>query len=179
MILLRSSLSTVVFLSLFIVQGCIQQNNSDNKSISNNSLSNNSLESFWKYSEKQDAMTSKTIKYAEVYSSNLVEFGFPYQGGTTGRILIRRKDGIDEILFSIDKGQFNSSPDKIRLRFDENPPIVNTISRTSDGSSNVLFIDNSSNFIQNMKNAQKLKIEAEFFREGNKVFEFNVKDLKW
>ena len=57
--------------------------------------------------------------------------------------------------------------------------IRDSYNSASDGSSNVVFIENASKFIGLLKTSKKIILEAEFFDAGNKQFDFNVEGLKW
>lgn len=43
----------------------------------------------------------------------------------------------------------------------------------------VIFLNNSKKFINNLKKSKKVMIEATFFDAGSKVIEFDVEGLKW
>lgn len=134
----------------------------------------------WSYSEHVDKMTSKKVYSATSKANNLLDFEFPYDGGSIATIVIRKNNSTD-VMLNVSKGQFKSnySGGTIRARFDDNPAKSYKTSPASDGSSDVLFILNESNFIANIKRSKKLLIEAEFYREGNRQIEFNIENLKW
>src|SRR4051812_22273331 len=47
--------------------------------------------SAWNYSEEEDKMTSHKINYAYVEANDLLDLKFPYNGGVTAKLYIRRK----------------------------------------------------------------------------------------
>lgn len=145
----------------------------------------NEIKNGWNYESEIDEMDGSTTKRAIVVSSNIVEFDFPYNGGSTLGICVRKtkKYGTD-VMISISNGQFVSSEyngtNYVTVRFDNNAPIKFTTVEPSDYSNDLLFLENSKKFIKLAKNAKTIKIEAPFFNDGWRVFRFNAKKpLKW
>jgi len=136
----------------------------------------------WTYLADTDKMTSKLTYQATVTSLNKLNFDAPYEGGSTAAAIIRNKAGKNEIILSIDKGQFIcdvSDGCAINVRFDNDPAIKFQGSEPSDGSSTVLFIEAPKKFIADVKKAKKMIVQAEFYESGLKEMEFNVDGLKW
>lgn len=52
------------------------------------------------------------------------------------------------------------------------------MSGAADGSSDVIFFDNSSSFIKNLKTHKKLILEADFFQSGSRQFKYDLTGLK-
>lgn len=134
----------------------------------------------WNYSERVNEMTSKKTKTAYIDAEDLLDFEFPYQGGSTATLSIRRDGGVDSYI-RVSKGQFNTTYDgtSVRVRFDDRPQMTFSMLESSDGSSDILFFSNTTRLIQNIKKSKVMKVQAEFFNEGNRVMEFHVGDLKW
>jgi hypothetical protein len=138
----------------------------------------------WTYSEHQDKMGRGTTKVAEVVSSNTVRFGFPYQGETHAALQLRQspEDGQD-IMLRVERGQFVSSytRDFVTIRFDDGPLLKFGIGEPVGGTTGVLFIHDNVNeeFMSDLGKAKSLKIEADFYQEGRRVFEFDVRGLNW
>ena len=139
----------------------------------------------WDYESEVDEMDGSTTKTAIVVSSNVVDFDFPYNGGSTLNICVRhtKKYGTD-VMIGVSKGQFNSNEyngtNYVTVRFDNDAPIKFTTVEPADNSSDVLFLQNPKKFIKLAKNAKTIKIEASFFTEGSRVFTFNTnKPLEW
>ncbi|RBL92413.1 hypothetical protein [Chitinophaga flava] len=137
--------------------------------------------SAWRYSEDEDKMTSDKVYHAEVDANELLQFEFPYQGGSTATLYLRNKNKKNNLLLMVSKGQFNSSfqGQNIKVRFDDDKPMTFGTSNANDGDTKVLFIDNVSKFIARMKTAKKVLIEAEFYRSGVRQMEFNVSGFNW
>jgi hypothetical protein len=135
----------------------------------------------WEYSDDKDTMRGTTSRYARLNSENELKFGFPYDGGVA-RLTIRKRpeDGLN-VLLTI-KGQFicsSISETTVAIKFDNGRIQHFRCAETTDGSSGTLFIQNEKKFVQQLKKAKQLTIEAEFFREGEKQMLFDVAGLIW
>lgn len=137
------------------------------------------------YQSQVDEMNDSKSKFASIVSDNIVNFDFPYQGGSDMTITVRntKKWGTD-VYISISKGQFicneYNGTNYVRIRFDNGTPIKFTTNEPSDGSSDLLFLTNRKKFINLAKKAKRILIEAPFYQEGNQVFTFTVdKPLEW
>jgi len=143
----------------------------------------------WAYSEYQDEMGRGTTKLAQVVSSNTVRFGFPYQGETHAALQLRKspkygQDGIGaEVMVRVERGQFVSSYTKnfVTVRFDDGELWKFAIGEPEDGVTGLLFMRpvDAESFIEQLRKAKSLKIEADFYQEGPRVFEFEVRGLNW
>jgi hypothetical protein len=136
----------------------------------------------WSYSTKPDQMGRGSIKNASTTSINTVSFGFPYQGDQHGTLLLRNHPRYGkDIIFIIEKGQFLSGIDgcEVVVRFDENKPVTFRAVGPEDNSTTNIFIKGYSQFVKSLKRSKLVKIEAPFFQEGQRVFEFNVEGLVW
>jgi hypothetical protein len=143
---------------------------------------NSTASPVWQYSEQTDEMNGQKLKFAIVTSTNTVEFGPPYEGGSSFNFAVRKKGNKNEIYLQVDKGQFMPSfmdERKVRLKFDGGAPISVTYTTASDGSANYIFLESVNKIISKLKTAKQLKADAEFFQEGRRVMEFNVAGLKW
>lgn len=132
----------------------------------------------WTYRSNVDPMTSKASRSAMIRSENTVDFDFPYSGPQHGTLHIRNhpSHGRDVIL-SIERGQFlcQSYDDcQIRVRFDEGSPERWNAVGASDNSSTVIFLRNEGRFLQRMRSAKTVRIQAPIYQEGQPIFEFHV-----
>lgn len=134
----------------------------------------------WKYHQSVDKMTSKPIKFAQIMSNESLDLDFPYEGSNYGQLTLRKKDGLN-IYLGIDKGQISGGYDNnfIKVRFDEEKPIIFSYSEPQDGSSNFIFIDNETKFLSKLKKSKKVIISLPLYQAGNQILEFNTTDLKW
>lgn len=143
------------------------------------------MEKQWDYSTETDEMNDSKSRFASLVSDNVIEFDFPYNGGSTMRLTVRymKKYGTDVIL-RISSGQFLCSEyngtNFVRVRFDDGTAMKYRTLEPADGSSDQLFLTNAKKFISLAKKAKVIKIEAPFYQEGNRVFTFSVdKPLEW
>lgn len=139
----------------------------------------------WVYTSEKDEMTDKVSTYATLKSENIVDFDFPYNGGSYMTLSVRKspKYGTD-VYIHISKGQFISNEyngtNKVSVRFDDDKAISFTTIESSDGSSDILFISNAKKFIARAQKAHSIKIQAPFFQEGERIFTFNTSNpLQW
>ena len=119
---------------------------------------------------------------AQVISSNSVRFGFPYQGETHAALMLRKspKYGQD-VMLRVERGQFVSSHIRnfVAVRFDDGELRKFDIGEPVESTTGLLFIHDKGEFINQLRNAKSLKIEADFYQEGPRVFEFEVRALNW
>ena len=132
----------------------------------------------WRYAENEDEMTGKKSYFASITSDNEVEFDFPYQGGSSLSITVRKspKYGKD-VYFSISKGQFNESISgcNISVKFDNGKIETYYCVGADDASTGILFLEGKKDtFISKLKNAKEIKIQARFFQEGDRTFTFTT-----
>lgn len=136
----------------------------------------------WQYSENRDEMRGSSERFASVTSENELHFGFPY-GDTRARLELRQsaRFGFD-IMVSVESGQFTCysfSGGRIAVKFDDGPIRNYGCNRPSDGSTEIIFIENQQQFLSQLRRARRVVIEAEFFREGRQQLIFNVAGLNW
>lgn len=131
----------------------------------------------WEYNKSEDPMTSRVRYFATLYSTNSVNFSFPYDGEQLATLILRTGNGDSSVLFRIQKGQFLcSSYDgcSVQVRFDDNKPIQFSAGGPADQSTEVLFIQNYSKFYALMVKSKRVRISANIYQEGAPVFEFDV-----
>lgn len=136
----------------------------------------------WVYTDREDKMNSTTTYIARVNAKELMQFDFPYHGGTESSIMVRKNASGTDVMLIISQGQFITSftgDQYIKAKFGENKPKNYSISRSSDGSTEVVFINNDKNFIANLKANNTVIIEAEFYQEGIRQMEFNIQNFEW
>lgn len=133
----------------------------------------------WFYSEKVDKMTSEVKKFAWINANELLHFDFPYDGGSTATLTIRKANNDIDIYISVSKGQFTSTYDNqfVTVRFDDNPPQKIKYLEPADHSSDLIFLTQEKEILKNIKKSKKMLVEAMFFNEGNRVMEFNIENL--
>lgn len=136
----------------------------------------------WNYSVSEDSMSGKSTRHAYVSSINTVNFKFPYGGAQRATLTIRKHPRWGtSVYISLDKGQFICGYDDcyVRVRFANGKAQRMSASEPSDHSNNLLFISNASSFISQARKSDTVFIEANFYQEGSRVFEFDISDLEW
>lgn len=136
----------------------------------------------WTYDEREDKMGRGKSKTASVQSLNQTEFDFPYNKAQRASLSLRAdpKYGKDVIL-SLERAHFLCGFDgcTVQVRFGQGKAQSFSASEPADHSTNVLFIRNHDRFVSALKKSESVAIEADFYQEGRRVFEFDVRELKW
>lgn len=139
----------------------------------------------WYISTEKDEMTDTKNIWASITSDNYISQDFPYEGMTRATITVRymKKYGFD-VLIGISQGQIHESKyngdNYITARFDEGSPKRYYFNEASDGSSEMVFLSNHSEFIKRCKQAKDIKIDIPIWQEGRPVFTFHVDEpLEW
>jgi hypothetical protein len=130
----------------------------------------------WTSGTNTDKMDGKITKYTYTDSKNLIDFEFPYNGGSQGTIVVFNSGGVK---FMVNKGQLicnNWEGCQVRIKIDNRPPKQYTFCADVNYNSERIWMCNGSNtqFIKELAGASKVMVEPEFFQAGNKVYEFDV-----
>ncbi|WP_122509616.1 hypothetical protein [Pseudomonas viridiflava] len=136
----------------------------------------------WNYTDSEDNMSGKLVRRAYVLSTNTVDFDFPYSGAQQATLTIRKHPRWGtSVYISIEKGQFVCGYDdcNVRVRFAKDNAKRVSASEPEDHSSTTLFINNEPSFIAQVRKSDKVYIEAGFYQEGNRIFEFDISDFEW
>lgn len=139
-----------------------------------------SAHSRWKFSSSEDKMRRSITSYATLLSTNQLQFEFPYSGGATGSIILRKsaKHGHD-VMLQVSKGQFACALNcSINVKFDNGKIERYSVVEPSGGSTGIVFITAYDRFTKKLKNSKHLVIEAEFFQDGIHQIEFDTAGLE-
>ena len=134
----------------------------------------------WTYRSSTDEMTSKKIYFARSTSNNQVTFPFPYGGPQHAYLTLRKHPRMgNDAYLSLDSAQFlcHSDDCSLLVRFDNQPPETFDASPPSDHSRDTIFISNYDTFMRSLVKAKRIRIEAQFFQSGMRVFDFYVQNL--
>ena len=134
----------------------------------------------WTYSDTTDKMRGTTTKLAEITSDNQLAFGFPYKGGYTS-LTVRRTGAKLDAFIQID-GQFTCTDytgDSVAVKFDDSPVVNYPCAEADDGTTGILFINNTSKFVARLKTSHHVTIEAPFYQEGRQQIEFTSSGLQF
>lgn len=138
----------------------------------------------WQYDESADKMTGKKTTTAVIESNNSLALGFPYKGQNNGRIFVRRHPsyGLD-VFVTVQKGQIlcrSYDGCNIAVRFDDGQPVKFSGKSAADYDSTVVFLGNTSRFIEAAKKAKKIFVQLTMYQAGAPVLEFYAdKPLLW
>ena len=135
----------------------------------------------WTYDERPDQMGKGTIKLAKVLSLNEIDLAFPYSGEQRAGLLLRNHPRRGKnVLLTVERGQFHCSLDcRVSVRFGDDDAIPFRASAPDDGATVALFLEPSQGFVSSLRKVPRVRIEAEFFQQGTRVFEFDVSGLVW
>ena len=179
-------LNGITLIGIIIILFIMSIYSSDTKSSNFQSVTTSSESklpsSSWVYNQKEDDMGKGTTYHAWVQSSNAVNFNFPYSGEQHGLLILRThpRHGKD-IIFKIEKGQIlcrSYDNCTVLVRFDDENPIKFKAVEAADNSTNTIFINNYSRFVEKMLKAKRIRISANIYQEGNPMFEFNVSNFE-
>ncbi len=137
----------------------------------------------WSYSETEDKMSGDMTKLASVRSDNSLSLDFPYKGVNHGTLAVRQRGRELVVMFQIDKGQILCSAYsscEVRVRFDDDKPMVFTGAPAKSGDSNVVFINNEAGFVRAATKAKRIFVQPTIYQNGSPVLEFSFAEaLKW
>lgn len=120
------------------------------------------------------------MKTATVFSNNTIELDFPYNGGTTGSIVVRNhpRSG-EEVIFSINKGQIICNNCTLTIRFDNGKPFKVKTNQPADYSSTLLFLLGHKRLVDEINTSKKMMVEVVLYQSGSFVFEFDIGKIKF
>lgn len=135
----------------------------------------------WTYEVKVDEMTSKKAYFAFCKSDNILNFDFPYNGGSTFFLNVRNDKGKTDVYVTVSQGQFLTSFDgkSMRVKFDDEAPVNYSYVGAADGSADVIFISSAKKFLNKLKSSKKVSMEPEFYQSGRQIVKFSVENLEW
>lgn len=134
----------------------------------------------WNYSEEKDEMGNGSVHQAHVNSNNIFEFGFPYQRPQRATLQLRKHPRFGrDVILSVERGQFmcGVSSCSVQVRFDDGNVQTYSATGPADHDSTVLFIRGYERFVAAARKSKTVAIEAQFYREGNRVLQFNTAGL--
>ena len=135
----------------------------------------------WVYENRMDAEEGTTHK-ASITSPTRLQFGFPYEGGSSATLIIRKRDTETATVYlRVSRGQFNKSfqGGNVRITFDGKAPQTYAYSAAANGSATVIFFDAATALIRKLQTAQNTTIDVTFSNQGNRKIEFRTAGLRW
>lgn len=134
----------------------------------------------WEYSSSTYGIDNESFKSATTSSRDAVNFAFPYsKSDNYGHLTIAKRGKQTQVYLRVDEGQFNGAYSglPVKVKFDQGKVKTFYGFEPTDNQTGWLFISNEKGFISALKNAKTVKIEAEFFQQGSRVFVFDVAGL--
>lgn len=137
----------------------------------------------WDYTTTSDPMSDEKTQLACVQSTNSIYLDAPYEE-TGARLCLRNSPqfGRDAYVSLNKDGQIlcrSYESCLIRIRFDKQPADPWSAIGPSDGSSDMVFIEDRENFERNVRTAKVTNIQLEFYQNGMQAFTFNTAGLNW
>ncbi len=136
----------------------------------------------WVYMTTKDEMTAQAGVVACTSSTNELQFAFPYDGGSTGKLCFRREGKVLNAWLELTKGQFNCSIETcvLKCKFHDGQIQSFTGEESATHGTGFLFIEPERRLLTATAKARKLKIEEQYYQEGRQVLSFDVAgiDLK-
>jgi len=135
----------------------------------------------WEIKKVDDPMTDKVSEFAAVVSMNGHDFDFPFNDGKKHAVLAaHRNPGKPErVAIAIMGGMIGCESRtrcKIRCRFDDDSPVTVVVSmpRSGDWQYAQLLEPFDEMFIILARKAKRVRIELPIYKNGSRVFEFDV-----
>jgi hypothetical protein len=136
----------------------------------------------WTYEEHRDEMRGTSFMVAELKSDNMVEFPHPYGGGSYGVFGIRHhSDCREESYFKITKGQLIPHVPHLYLfhgKFDDGR-IERWFGKAAPTRHDMIFLDQSLQFIREAKRSKKFSCEVKFYGVGGVQMVFSTGGLSF
>lgn len=132
----------------------------------------------WVYTSHEDAMTSQKSHHAEVRSTNIHEFEFPYHRPQRARLTLRDHPRYGkDVIFAIERGQLQCSSYSgcdVMVRFGDAPARRYSANGPEDSSSEMLFFENQADFRRRMQGVDVVRISTSIYKQGSPIWEFDV-----
>lgn len=136
----------------------------------------------WTYRDQPDKEGGTPIRIATLQSRNTVSFAPPNEEEQPAHLTFRvhPRHGRD-VLLGLKKARFACRFDEcgVLVRFDEKPAKRFAAAAPGDSSTNTVFIRDYGGFIAAVRTAKKVVIEAAFYQQGTRTFEFEVEGLRF
>jgi hypothetical protein len=134
----------------------------------------------WTY-EKKVQPDGSTVSKATITASNILEFTFPYNGGSTATLTLRKRENGTTVYLEVSKGHFNRSFQNgtAKVRFDQQSPITYALVAAENGRANIVFFDNEQKLIRQIKAARTMTIDVGFAGQGTQQIRFSIAGLRW
>lgn len=135
----------------------------------------------WSYMEDKDEMREASVKRAVLVASKPISLAFPY-GASTPELTVRSDPKFGSDVYISANAQFlcrSHDDDTISVKFDQGPIEEWACADADSGSRELIFVQRQQAFVERLKKAKQVIIEAEMYNAGRVQMNFNVAGLKW
>jgi len=146
----------------------------------------------WSVDYSRDEMRNTTRKFELNRSENHFNLEFPYNHGSSVDVVLRSqnfklKKGQDkesikpsEVYLRLTDGQINCSFSGCvaHVKFDNDKVESFSLSRSDDGDNSVVFINNESKFIREVKSHKKMIVELPVWQHGYLQFTYQLNNTE-
>jgi hypothetical protein len=137
----------------------------------------------WAYEEEKDPMhPNRVIRFARNRSLNEIRLPFPYEGSQRATLTLQSwsdAPGLGTaILISVERGQLLTN--NMEVSFDNKDAISYWPKGGYNGQTNWMTVyRDDKDFLRRLDGSENVRIQVWLYQAGDKIFEFNVKGLKW
>jgi hypothetical protein len=91
-----------------------------------------------------------------------------------------RQDLVEDVYITVEHGQFLCGFDdcSLNVKFDDRPIRRFQAAEANDHSTTVLFVRDAAGFIDQLRKAKRVRIEARFYREGRQTADFRTEGFE-
>lgn len=134
----------------------------------------------WVY-DKSVNSSGEAIRKATLTSQNLVQFPFPYAGGSPVMFIIRSKSGSTNAFLEVANGLFTRSftGGKALVQFDGQKPVTYALAAAANGRGNIVFFEAEQRLIQQLKKSKSVSIKAQFPGQKTLDIQFKYASFQW
>lgn len=131
----------------------------------------------WRTIESYDKMDNVTTEGAVLVASEPLEFGFPYNGGSTATLGLSRTKGSNEsfhISVMIDNGQFDPPNGLVEAKFDDHPVQYEFVVVSDSRRRLWLSGGDAERLADQVRTAHHLTLRVRFYPDDWRDIEFDV-----
>jgi hypothetical protein len=134
----------------------------------------------WQYESKSNQL-SGTIDKAILTAVNVVQFPFPYAGGSTVSLILRSRNGHTNAYLLTSKGLFTSSfqGGRAQLRFNGGRAVSYTLTAAENGSGSTIFFDADQQLIRQIRASKTMTARVQCPGLSLDELHFSTAGLRW
>ena len=134
----------------------------------------------WQYESKSDQMGGTTDK-AILTATNVVQFPYPYAGGSRVSLVLRNRNGHTNAYLLTAKGLFTNSfqGGRAQLRFDGGQPVSYALTAAENGSGGTIFFDADQKLIRQIRASKTMTARVQCPGLSLDELRFTTAGLQW